>query len=111
MVEPFLISKALDITPTALGKSTFATLKGLLVIGAIAGLGWAIYAGLIRPITKPNPSTTQQGQRDNFSYTIAPRQTFGGCMRFDLKKPNDVAIPIGETPKGETAEASVMQSS
>ena len=79
MPEQFLLSKALDLTPTALGKSTFSVLKGLLVLGAIAGLGWAIYAGIIRPVTKPNPTTTQNAEKiENISYYPNKRVFFIG---------------------------------
>lgn len=63
----------------------------------LAGIGWAIYAGIIRPVTKPNPSTTQQGARDNYSYTIQPKSYFG-CMRIDIKKPEENK-PIQEMNK------------
>jgi hypothetical protein len=62
MAEPILVSKLLDITPSTLIKTSSSTLKGLLVIGAIAGLGWAVYAGVIRPVTKPNPTTTYKAE-------------------------------------------------
>jgi hypothetical protein len=41
------------------------------VMGVVLGLGlaWAIYAGIIRPITKPNPSTTQKAEQiSNYNY-------------------------------------------
>ena len=38
---------------------------------------WGLYAGLIRPVTKPNPTNTQTGGISN-TYNI--RSTFG-CMR------------------------------
>lgn len=63
--------------------------KVIAIIALIAGLGWAIYAGIIRPVTKPNPTNRQEGQRDNYNVTIAPKSYFG-CMRFDIKKPDDV---------------------
>lgn len=48
----------------------------------IAGLAiaWAIYAGIIRPVTKPNPSTTQSGEIIN-NYNNTPRISFG-CARW-----------------------------
>ena len=90
MSEPFLIGKALDITPTALGKSTFVVIKGFLVLLAIAGLGWAIYVMAIKPHTNPTPTNRQEGQRDNYNLTIAPKQTFFGCMRFNIPKPEEL---------------------
>ena len=59
----------------------------------IAGIGWAIYAGIIRPVTKPNASNKQEGQRDNYNITIAPKSYFG-CMRFDIKKPDEKIKPV-----------------
>ena len=38
---------------------------------------WGLYAGLIRPITKPNPTSVQSGGI-SYNYNIHP--TFG-CMR------------------------------
>lgn len=54
----------------------------------IAGLGWAVYAGIIRPTTKPNPSTTQTAE-SIANYTFEPHQTFFGCASYkaeDYKK-------------------------
>lgn len=51
---------------------------GVWVIMAVI-LGWTTYAGIIRPVTKPNPSNKQEGRDDNYHYEI--RQTFG-CVRF-----------------------------
>ena len=33
-------------------------------IAVILGLGWFIYVGMIKPHTNPNPTTTQNAQRD-----------------------------------------------
>ena len=60
MPEPILVSKLLDLRATALVKSTSSTLKGLLVIGAIAGLGWCVWVGLIQPHTKYRVASTNQ---------------------------------------------------
>ena len=38
---------------------TLSVICTLLVIG---GLGWAVYAGIVRPVTKPNPTTKQEAQ-------------------------------------------------
>ena len=40
------------------------TLSVLCVLLVIAGLGWAVYAGIIRPTTKPNPSTATSQKAD-----------------------------------------------
>ena len=55
----------------------------------VVGLGlvitWAVYAGIIRPTTKPNPSTTQNaGNITNYTYN--PRLTFG-CISWEVAKP------------------------
>ncbi len=54
--------------------------------GVLAGLAlaWIVYAGLIRPTTKPNPSTSQKAETIT-NYTFSPKSTFG-CMRFDIRK-------------------------
>jgi hypothetical protein len=66
------------------------TIRVVITLLVIAGLGWAVYAGIIRPTTKPNPSTRQEGQRDNYSYTLSPHQTFFGCMNFKIPKPEEI---------------------
>ena len=48
------------------------------IIGGLA-IAWGLYAGLVRPTTKPNPLTTQSATEiinHNYHY---PRVTFG-CM-------------------------------
>jgi len=88
MPEKFLISKALDLTPTAVAKSTSSTLKGLLVLAGIAGLGWAIYAGIIRPVTKPNPTMRQEAEQiENYTYNYSQPKTvvFLGLDLWDWK--------------------------
>ena len=62
------------------------TISVVAVLLVVAGLSWAVYSGIIRPVTKPNPSNTQQGARDNYNVTIAPKSYFG-CQKFDIKKP------------------------
>ena len=91
MSEAVSTSKLLDITPSTLIKTTSSTIKGLLVIGAIAGIGWAIYAGIIRPVTKPNPSTTQNAEQIT-NYNFQPKQTFFGCANWKLPKPEKEII-------------------
>ena len=61
---------------------TFTILKYIGgIIGGLA-LAWAIYAGIIRPTTKPNPSTQQQAQIiQNYN---TPKVSFG-CVRWDIK--------------------------
>ena len=61
-------------------------LVGKWVGGIVGGLAiaWAIYAGIIRPVTKPNPSTTQSGEIIN-NYNNTPRIGFG-CARFEVRQ-------------------------
>ena len=56
------------------------------VLGAVGGLAiaWAIYAGIIRPITKPNPSTAQKADTI-YNYYNQPRVSFG-CAAWDIPK-------------------------
>jgi hypothetical protein len=65
----------------------------------IAGLAiaWAIYAGIIRPVTKPNPSTTQSGETIN-NYYNTPRISFG-CARFEVKNDKPVSVPVSDDSK------------
>lgn len=52
---------------------------GKWVAGILAGLGiaWAIYAGIIRPTTKPNPTTKQEATTIVNYNMSTPRQSFG----------------------------------
>ena len=54
----------------------------------IAGIGWAIYAGIIRPTTKPNPTTHQEAAQI-VNYTLEPRSYFG-CTNFKIARPDAV---------------------
>lgn len=65
MAEPFSLGKAVDLSGSALGKSVSVVIKGLLVIVLIAGLGWGIYVVMIKPHTRPTPTTTQSGTITN----------------------------------------------
>ncbi len=85
MPEPIDVKKVFDMRPTTLVKTASSTVKGLLVILAIAGLGWAVYAGIIKPVIKPIPTTTQQAaQIDNKNYYLQPH--FGGCARLIMQE-------------------------
>jgi hypothetical protein len=64
--------------------------------GVLAGLviAWGLYAGLIRPTTKPNPSTSQQAQNiTNYNYNYNPRISFG-CASWGLLKdmPRNITV-------------------
>lgn len=52
--------------------------------GVLLGLmvAWIVYAGLIRPTTKPNPSTSQKADSIN-NYYNQPRISFG-CARWEV---------------------------
>jgi hypothetical protein len=47
---------------------------------------WGLYAGLVRPITKPNPSTTVQSGGIVYDIKIG----FGGCARIPDIKPTPI---------------------
>lgn len=54
--------------------------------GVLLGLmvAWIVYAGLIRPTTKPPTTSSQKAEKiENITYN--PRLSFG-CMRFDVPK-------------------------
>lgn len=51
----------------------------------IAGIGWAIYSGIIRPVTKPNPTTRQEASQI-VNYNLTPKSSFG-CQRFTINAP------------------------
>ena len=53
-----LISKGVEVGWHAI-KRTFSVVITLLLI---AGIGWLVYVGMIRPHTKPNPLTTQKAE-------------------------------------------------
>ena len=56
------------------------------IVGIIGGLliAWGLYAGIIRPTTKPNPTTKQEANIIT-NYTITPKVTFG-CANFRIPK-------------------------
>ena len=47
---------------------------------------WGLYAGLIRPVTKPNPTTTVQSGGVVYDIKVG----FGGCARLPVVKPNPI---------------------
>ena len=65
-------------------KRTFSVIATLLLI---AGLGWLIYVGMIRPHTKGTFQNKQDAEQI-INYTIEPRQTFFGCANFRIQKPD-----------------------
>ena len=60
MPEPISARKLLDISPTAMIKSTSSVSKGLLVLGIITLCGWAIWITYIKPHTKFAAKTQTQ---------------------------------------------------
>jgi hypothetical protein len=64
-----------------------AGVKIFKIVGAVIGVlavAWGLYAGLIRPTTKPNPTTTQAADHIH-NYTYQPRPLSFGCVRWDIK--------------------------
>lgn len=56
--EPASLKKAVDVSPTALVKSTSVVIKGLLVLGAVFLFGLGVWV-VIRPhFIKPQPTTS-----------------------------------------------------
>ncbi len=54
--------------------------------GVLLGLmvAWIVYAGLVRPTTKPNPTTKNEAENMT-NYTFTPRVSFG-CANFKVYK-------------------------
>lgn len=84
MPEPINFTKLADISPTTLVKTTSSTAKGLLVLLAVAGIGYAIYKAYVK---RPDPTTTQNAKAiANYNYHLEPRQMFFGCANFKLER-------------------------
>jgi len=83
MVNPLLIAGAM-----AKGRGMiWSILKWVAILGFIGLAGWGLYAGLIRPTTKPNATESQFANSiTNHNYTLAPKQTFFGCANFRIPK-------------------------
>jgi hypothetical protein len=64
--------------------------------GVVAGLGiaWAVYAGVIRPVTKPNPNTTQSAETI-INHNYGTPKVYFGClnMRIYERKEKDISGP------------------
>ena len=58
---------------SAIKHSVMRTVSVVCVLLVVAGLAWAVYAGIIRPVTKPNPATTQNASQIN-NYYIYPNK-------------------------------------
>ena len=77
--------------------SFMRTVSVVCVLFVVIGIGWAIYAGIIRPIIKPNPTTTQQADSiQNINYNYPERRGFinldmlWGWVRVSLGPQKDV---------------------
>jgi hypothetical protein len=75
MALPLFLTQALTI-PILKKIGTW-----LLLTIVIVGLAWAVYAGIIRPITKPNPTNIQTG---GVSYNYQIKVGLGGCARLPV---------------------------
>ncbi len=58
----------MGVVVQAVKHSVMRTLSVLCVLLVIGGIGWAIYAGIIRPVTKPNASTSQKAEAITNNY-------------------------------------------
>ena len=57
-------------------------LIALLSICGFGALGLAVYFGIIRPHTKPNPTERYEAENQNY-YTFEPHYgLFGGCASY-----------------------------
>lgn len=77
MAEPFLLKKAFDLSTTALGKSTSAVVKGLLVLTAI----FFLVVGVKSCVKKPLPTQTAE---TIVNYNLQPHAF--GCARLLVPK-------------------------
>ena len=73
---------------------------GKWALGLVAGLliAWGLYAGIIRPVTKPNPSTRQEADTIH-NYYNQPRVSFG-CARWEIygKEKKDISSSNSNNP-------------
>lgn len=74
-----------------------------LSVLAVIGVGWAIYAGIVRPTTKPNPSTTQSAELiKNYYITVIEDNCWVDTILFKtlcFKKEVKVPVITGEVKK------------
>ena len=74
-----------------LGKFLASKLSVWLAIILLLGIvGWGLYAGLIRPTTKPNPSTSNKAEtiyQYSYTYNCKALLNFGcGSCKQETKK-------------------------
>jgi len=66
-----------------------------LIMSAI--VGWIVYAGLIRPTTKPTPTTKQEAE-SIVNYNYSPRVSFGCAFWKMQRRPNGNKNITNTTP-------------
>jgi len=71
-MEPFSIIKAADFS----GMVWFKAIKTMVVMGAIAGLGFAVYLAYIKPHYNPLKTTSQTAE-EIINNENSPKATFG----------------------------------
>lgn len=71
-MEPFSIVKAADLG----GMVWFKALKTMFIMGAIIGLGFAVYLAYIKPNYNPLKTTSQNAEQI-INPTYTPHATFG----------------------------------
>lgn len=74
---------ALPALLTGFLSSKFSGWVAILSTIGLIIIGWSFYAGIIRPITKPTPTTTVQAGGVSNTYEIKP--TFG-CISIQALK-------------------------
>lgn len=106
MPEPFMVSKAVDMSGAALGKATSVVIKGLLVLGLIAYLSWSAYVTLIKPHTNPI-HTTEENAQAIYNYNFYPsKKVFGfGFSLFGM----DIGVVKYSYPANPTVSTSCTQ--
>lgn len=79
MTEPFLLKKAVDLSPVALGKSFSVGIKFVLVIGVL----FFFTIGVMSCLKKPLPALTQTADTIvSPTYNLQPH--FGGCASIKI---------------------------
>ena len=62
------------------------TLSVVCVMLVLGGIGWAVYAGIIRPVTKPIPTTTQKADKITNNYNNPKPQEIANVIEEQVKK-------------------------
>ena len=106
MPEPFMVSKAVDMSGSALGKATSVVIKGLLVLGLIAYLVWSAYVTFIKPHTNPT-HTTEENAEAIYNYNYYPnKKVFGlGGTLWGM----DIGVVKYSYPQNPTVSTSCTQ--